>query len=164
MEEKETDKIAAFDMLFTTNQMQMCKVLLTYLPPSAQQNFAIYIKMQELMYTVSFFKQHPHALPCALPHEDSFNMTKLCEELLPLCNTAQSEKLHQLKNMMETFENMQEMMELFQTMKELFPSDASSPEKNNFDFLSALTGLNGMPDLSSLDLSQLFEMFQTKNN
>ena len=59
MDEKEQDHVAAFDMLFTTNQLQLMKVLLPCLSPSMQKYFAIYIKYQELQYTISYFRGLP---------------------------------------------------------------------------------------------------------
>lgn len=67
MEEKELDKVAAFDTLFTTNHIQMCKVLLSYLPAPYQSTLAVYIKLAELNYTFSFLKRHPRAYLGSFP-------------------------------------------------------------------------------------------------
>ena len=45
MENHEIDPIAAFDTLYTSNQMQMLKVILPYMQPQMQQMIAIYIKL-----------------------------------------------------------------------------------------------------------------------
>ena len=164
MEEKNSDKIIAFDSLFTTNSIQMLKVLITYLAPSAQNNFAVYIKLMELQYTMTFFKKHPDASLYGLPHEDLSGSAKLCDELLPLCDNSQKEKINQMKNMYQTFENMQGMMEMMQMMKELFPEGAGSSNGNNgsTDFMSSLAGMmSGMPDFSGIDLSQIMSMFSS---
>ena len=158
MEERGTDKVIAFDTLFTTNQIQMLKVLLTYLPSSAQKNFAIYIKFMELQYTMSFFQNHPNVSLFGLPHEGSMNAGKLCDELLPLCDANQRKSMEQMKNMMQSFENMQQMMEMMQMMKELFPEGTGSADGSGADFLSGLAGMSGMPDLSGMDLSQIMGM------
>ena len=59
MEEKGAGLIAAFDSLYTTNRIQMLKVLLTRLPTPSQGGFAIYIKFLELQYAISLLRQHP---------------------------------------------------------------------------------------------------------
>lgn len=161
MEEKSSDKILAFDTLFTTNNIQMLKVIITYLTPSLQKSFAVYIKIMELQYTLSFSQNHPSASLGILPHEDSSDATKLCDELLPFCDAAQKEKIMQMKNMLQTFENMQELMETMQMMKELFPEGTGNG--GGMDFLSGLTGLSGMPDFSGIDLSQIMEMFSSSS-
>ena len=165
MEEKGTDKVIAFDTLFTTNQIQMLKVLITYLPPENQRSLAIYIKFMELQYTMDFFQRYPNASLPGLPYEASPGTAKLCDEILPLCDPEQRNKIGQLKGMYQTFENMQEMLEMLQMMKELFPQDDTG--SNNGDFLSGLAGLSGMPgmpDLGGIDLSQLMNLFSSGTN
>ena len=41
---EQPDKIQAFDALFTTNHIQMYKILLPYLEASLQKQLAVYIK------------------------------------------------------------------------------------------------------------------------
>lgn len=143
MNEKEQDKILAFDTLFTNNQIQMYKILLSYLQPSAQKQFAIYIKLMELQYTISFFQTHPMAVLKKLPHEEPTDTGKMVDELLPFCDIFQQNKLKQMKSMLQNFENMREMMETIQMMKELFPEGMG-------------TGGNGE---GGMDISQVFSMF-----
>lgn len=150
MTEKVQEKIVAFDTLFTTNQIQTLKILLTYMEPSQQKTMAVYIKFLELQYTISFFKMNPScSLGCA--NEQGPNMANLCEEILPLCAPSEQEKILQMKNMMQTFENMQEMMQMVQMMKDMFPAGEGPFEGDPSSILSGM-------DMSQF--SQLFEMFQ----
>ena len=48
------EAIIAFDTLYTTNHMQMLKLLSPYLDMENQHRLAIYIKWQELQYTLNF--------------------------------------------------------------------------------------------------------------
>lgn len=161
MEEKKTDKIMAFDSLFTTNSIQMLKILITYMAPSVQKNIAIYIKFMELQYTITFFKRHPDAYLPGLPHETASGAEKLCNEILPFCDSFQKERINQMRNMYQTFENLQGMMEMLQMMKELFPEGAKASGDNN-DFMSGLAGMmSGMPDFSGIDLSQMINLFSS---
>lgn len=145
---KEMDKIMAFDTLFTNNRIQMYKILLSYLQPAAQQKFAIYIKLMELQYTISFFQNYPLAAMRGLPHEEPTNTALIIDELLPFCDTSQKEQMKNLKIMLQNFENMQEMMETMQMMKELFPDGMGMGTDN---------GSNSA--CGSMDLSQIFSMF-----
>lgn len=160
MEEKNADKILAFDTLFTTNTIQMLKVLITYLPPSTQKNFAVYIKLMELQYTLSFFQNHPDASLCGLPHENASDTAKLFDELLPFCNSSQKEKFLQMKNMMQTLENMQDMMQMMQMMKDLFPEGTNPMNSDPTTLFSGLSGFSDLFGSQGMDMSQLFEMFQ----
>ena len=150
--ENNRDKILAFDTLFTTNHIQMMKILLSYLDPSRQKTMAVYIKFMELQYTISFFQNRPPSTLSCFPQEGSFNPSRLLGEILPLCTPSEQENFLQIKNMMETFENMQGMMETMQMMKDLFPEGGGASGMDPSAFFS---GDNGM------DLSQMFEMFQT---
>lgn len=150
-----SDKVIAFDTLFTTNHIQMMKVLMNYVEPSRQKTMAVYIKFLELQYTLSFFKKHPHSSLSQHPKDSSFSTTTLLDELLPFCTSDQQEQFRQIKNMMDTFENMQGMMETIQMMKDLFP-EGENPL--NMD-PSTLFSENG-----GMDMSQIFEMFQAMHN
>lgn len=161
------EKIAAFDTLFSTNHIQMLKILLTYMEPSQQKSIAVYIKFMELQYTLSFFNIHPASSLSSFSHKEDFNAAKLCDELFPLCNHAEQENLKHMKEMYQNFANMQEMMQMVQMMKELFPEGQSGDGEGNSDFLSSLmgmAGMSGMPDLSGIDLTQFADMFGSKDN
>lgn len=161
MDEKGQDKIMAFDTLFTTNQIQMLKILVSYMDPSAQKSIAVYIKFMELQYTLSFFHTYPNASLKKLPREESFDASKLCDEILPFCAPSEREQLNNMKNMFHNFTNMQEMMQMMQMMKELFPEGESPFGGDPADILSGLSGMEGM-NASGMDLSQIMNMFQNK--
>ena len=141
MDEKGQDKVAAFDTLFTTNHIQMLKVLLTYLEPSAQRSIAVYIKWLELQYTLSFFRRYPGASLKGLPREEGFDATRLCDEMLPYCAPREKNQLQSMKSMFQNLSNAQEMMEMMQTMKELFPEGENPFQGDAADILSGLSGM-----------------------
>lgn len=157
MAEDEPDKIVAFDTLFTTNHIQMLKILLTYVEPAMQRNMAVYIKFLELQYTISFFKSCSSSVLPGFPSENTFNISKLCDELLPLCGHDGQEQLRQMKNMYQNYENMQEILQMMQMMKDMLPEGETSIGTDPSALFSALAG---MPDMSGMDMSQLFELFQ----
>lgn len=159
MEGKEQDKILAFDALFTTNHIQMMKVLMTYLEPSVQRTIAIYIKLMELQYTLSFFRMHPNAYLQGLPREDHRNTEKLLDEMLPYCAPSQKEQFLQMKNTFQSLHQMQEMMEMVQSMKELFPEGEGPMQGDLSDLLSGLTAPKKDSGGGS-DLSQIINLFQ----
>ena len=53
------DKVTAFDALFTNNQIQKLKILLSYVDSPMQRQLAIYIKFLELKYTMELFQRSP---------------------------------------------------------------------------------------------------------
>ena len=156
MEEKELQKVLAFDTLFTTNQLQMLKIIITYLAPSIQKSLAIYIKFMEFQYTLSFFQKHPNAYVQQLRKEEKLDTIKLCDEILPLCNPDEQAKVKQMRSMVNNWEQMQEMLQMLQMMQELFPEgtpfEPGGGEENNP--LKQLFGMSGM------DFSQITNLFQ----
>ena len=57
METCDNQSVIAFDRLYTTNHIQILKVLLPFVDPSAQKNMIILIKFLELQYTLSYIGQ-----------------------------------------------------------------------------------------------------------
>ena len=50
--EEKTEAILAFDTLYTTNHMKILKLLIPYLKTETQKKLAVYIKWQELLFTL----------------------------------------------------------------------------------------------------------------
>ena len=162
MDEKDLDKVTAFDTLFTTNHIQMCKVLMSYLEPPARQTMAVYIKLAELNYTLSFLKRHPFAAFPAGTSPAKPDIGKICEEIQPYLNPSEQNRLKSVMNTMQSFQNLQDMMEMMQMMKELFPEGSG---EGGADLLSGLAGLSGMGAASEgeggLDMVSILQMLQS---
>ncbi len=142
MDEKEQDHVAAFDLLFTTNQIQIMKVLLPCFSPSIQKYLAIYIKYQELQYTLSYFQKHSiHTNGILSDKQESIR--KLLPAILPYCNESQKKSVMQFEQIFSSLESYREMMEMFQMMQSMseFSGDNTAPFANE----------NGqMPDMEML--------------
>lgn len=59
MDKNRSSKVVAFDTLFSTNHIQMLKVLLPYADHQTQKTLAVYIKFLELNYTLDFTESTP---------------------------------------------------------------------------------------------------------
>ena len=59
MEEQGSKAVSTFDNIFTNNRIQMLKILLPWLAPGQQGGFAVYIKLLELQYAMTFLHRHP---------------------------------------------------------------------------------------------------------
>lgn len=161
MDERDTDKVTAFDTLFTTNQIQMYKILLSYLPTSFQKTMAVYIKLSELIYTIFFFRKHPKAIlpgSCKDAPDETDGFSQICEELLPYMTPGEQENMKHIKDTLKNLKNMQDMMEMMQIMKELFP-EGEGVGRNPADILSSIGSIPGM-DMDPTQLSQIMEMAQ----
>lgn len=169
MEEQTTKTITAFDSLFTNNRIQMLKILLPRLIPEQQGGFAVYIKLLELQYTLTFLRRHPgmalfegaKRLSASFFQEDNTGTMELLDELLPFSGPEERAKIQNMKNMMETFKKMKEMMDMIQMMQELFP-EGMGGDGNPMDFFANMPGGGDMPDLSAMaDLASFFQNTQT---
>lgn len=146
MDDNRIDKAAAFDTLFTNNRIQILKTLAYYMDPHLLKGLAVYIKFQELQYTLALFRKHPetalHSQP--LPSEGGRLAGELCSDLMPLCDETQKASLRQISQMLDNITNVQEMMEMAKSMQDLFPE--------------------GFPDPSGMDPSMFSGLFaQTQN-
>lgn len=154
-QEHEQDKVLAFDTLFTTNHIQMMKILMPFLDASRQKYIAIYIKYMELQYTISYFQKNGSAPFPARPDcgQDSQALyPQICREIKPYCSPEEKKKMEQMENLFSTMKNCQEMMEMFSMMKEIFPQ---GEDGINPDMFSGLFGQ---------DMSQIFDMFRNKDS
>lgn len=166
MEGKELDKVTAFDTLFTTNRIQMYKVLLSYLPPSFQKTLAVYIKLSELQYTLSFFNRHPRANLCSssLPVgqgaacSDSEGLSNLFDDLSPYLSQGEQNRFAQMKNMMQSMRNMQEMMEMMEMMKSMFPDGMGSFTGDSMSWMSNMPDMNFDPSMLEMVMQMMNSM------
>lgn len=132
------------------------KILLPRLAPKQQSGFAVYIKLLELQYTLSFLRRHPgmplmgnaRQLSADFFQGDNTETLNLLEEMLPFSGPEERAKIENIKNMIMNFRKMQEMMEMIQMLQELFPEGMGGD--NPMDMFA------GMSDAG---LSSIFEMF-----
>lgn len=158
MEKKEHDKITAFDTLFTTNHIQMLKIVMPYLDMSMRKKLAVYIKYLELQYTLSYYSSHSVELcGCAMHSKDSiekedFNISKICSEILPYCTAEEKQKVEQLSGMFRSIEMYREMSQTFEMMKDFAPGPGGG-EDGMLDMLM---------NMLSPEQKSMFDMFGGK--
>lgn len=133
MEKNGHDKITAFDTLFTTNHIQMLKILMPYFEPPMRKQLTVYIKYLELRYALSCFDSPSHELyGCAGIHnghmdgagplgKEEFNISKICSELLPYCTNDEKQKIEQISGLFRSMEMYKEMSQTFEIMKDFMP-------------------------------------------
>ncbi len=121
METNSNEKIYAFDSLYTTNHIQMLKILLPCFNPPLQKNLALFIKFLELRYTISFLHAHPYAIKGCGFDKSPVDWHFLKDDLLPFLTPQEAEQLKHLQksiDMMKQFSSIQKNME---ALKEILP-------------------------------------------
>lgn len=133
MENNGHDKITAFDTLFTTNHIQMLKILMPYFEPSMQKQLVVYIKYLELRYALSCLDSRSHELyGCAGRHgsspgqaepfgKEDFNIEKICTELIPYCTNDEKQKIEQISGLFRSIEMYKELSQTMEIMKDFMP-------------------------------------------
>lgn len=130
MEKNEEDSIIAFDTLYTTNQLQMLKILFPYLQPDMQSHIAIYIKFSELLVTLHFSQESTPNSPI-FHKKRNLDFPTLSKELSPYLSREEKDMLKKMSEMMDTMENFQQISQMMQMM-----DDTDSPESMLQGFLS----------------------------
>lgn len=117
METRRSEQIYAFDSLYTTNHIQMLKILLPCLHPPLQKNLALYIKFLELRYTISFLNAHPYVISGCGFSKKYGGQDLPIDDLLPYLTPKEADHFRQLQktmDIMKQFSNMQKNMEALQ--------------------------------------------------
>ena len=156
-----TGAILAFDTLYTTNHMKILKLLLPYLEPEHQKKLAIFIKWQELMFTLNFLKQYSASLYNSdFTQKKKLDLNVLLPLLTPYCSQSEKATLSgflQMQNMMHMMEEIQQYMPIIQQ----FMSSMSGDE-NNLGSMSDFVGNNMMDMLKNMmseEQQAMFSMF-----
>ena len=158
------EAILAFDTLYTTNHMKILKLLLPYLEPEHQKKLAIFIKWQELMFTLNFFKQYSASLYSSdFKKRKKLELNTLLPLLIPYCSESEKSiisQFSQIQNMMHMMEEMQQYMPMIQQFMSSM-SGENSPE-GMFD-----SNDNNMMDMLKNMMSEeqqaMFSMFMDGN-
>ncbi len=152
--EKENDNILAFDTLFTTNSIQILKILLPCIPSKMQHYLAVYIKYLELQYTLSYLKIHPVTLGDrqSEQREGELSFLKQIKTLYPQIQNylapSERQKIDALFSQMEEINSaldmarqMQEMMQFMNTFSEETQAPDDTTPQEDFDPISLLKNM-----------------------
>lgn len=121
MEAIKSEQIYAFDSLYTTNHIQMLKILLPCLNPPLQKNLALYIKFLELRYTISFLHTHPYVISgCGFDKKYREQEIPI-EDLLPYLTPKEAENVKQLQKSMDIMRQFSSMQKNMEALKGILP-------------------------------------------
>lgn len=155
MDETEKDAVFLFDTLYTTNHIQMLKILLSYFPVKYRNKLAMYIKFQELQYTMEYSRHNTVNLS-AQSTEKEIDIAALCQALTPYCTEKEKKMFQQLTQMKSTMAQYQEMMKLMPVLETMMNSDKPNDTSDGFD--------NLLKNFLSEEQLGMFNMFQNFNN
>ena len=116
----EHDPIVAFDALYTSNQLQLLKIVLPYMHVKMQRFMTIYIKLKELMLALQFNQKDPFY--GSFPIQKEADISNLLKYLSPYLSDAERDIMNQFSYMQENMEQFKQMSQMMQMMND---SDAS---------------------------------------
>lgn len=167
--EENTEAILAFDTLYTTNHMKILKLLIPYLETEYQKKLAVFIKLQELMFTLNFFRQYSASLYSPdFKQGKKMDLNTLIPLLIPYCNEAEKNiisQFSQIQNMMNMMEQMQVYMPMIQQLISSMSGDDTNSDGMNQNGLD-LGGNNLMDMLKNMmseEQQAMFTMFMDEN-
>ena len=148
MEENIVDEIFMFDTLYTTNQLQILKILFPFLPETAKGKLAIFIKWKELEYAVAFEKNNLNACnDKTKPPQPDFDLLR--KKLLPYCSKSEQNLLQQIFNLIINMEKYKDIMNILPLMESM------NSEGGNDMNLDAI-----LKNMLSEEQQAMFELFQ----
>ena len=129
-----------FDTIFSSQRLQMFKVLFPLLPPCDRGRMAILIRFLELRYTIQYVSSRPSDLISAFPPMPE---GAVVDTLLEQCTDSQRSDLMRLRETMDMVRQIQDMMEMADAMKDLFPDMANNGSGMNpmemFEFMQNMS-------------------------
>lgn len=136
-----------FDTVRTNSHLNILKALLPFLDREAQKFLSIYILIQELMLTISFFRDQSH-------HFSYYdNISCFYDRIIDQLPQEQRDKVSQMKSMMEAFEMMNAYQSMMNFDTEEEQKDTSEEESPDF-LMGFLTD----------EQKAMFDMFQSTLN
>lgn len=152
-----TDAILAFDTLYTTNHMKILKLLLPYLEMEHQKKIAVFIKWQELIFTLNFLNQYSASLySFDFSQKKKLDLNILLPLLTPYCNESEKSILSQfsgLQNMMNMMGEIQQYMPMIQQLM-------SSMSDGNFDISGLFSGESNDTSNKSGSVNAMMDMLK----
>ena len=179
MENFENERILSFDLLFTSNHIQILKVLLPYFDPEHQKKLVIMIKYLELQYAIEYFRRNP-CLPGAFCNrkisEDEADgkddIISLFSQIKAFCTPSERavfDQLSSLKKNMDKYGEVMQMMQMFSefsdlmNMESVFPFTGSQDQtqgKEDGRFSSnSINPMDMLKNMLSDEQKAMFEMF-----
>lgn len=132
MEQNENKAVVTFDTLYTSNHIQILKILLPYFDVKSRKNLAIMIKFMELRYTMEYFNRHTAFLDAASSDESNGarqpDIIEIFEQIKNFCTPSERAMFDQLANMKRSMDMYEEMMGMMQLFNQFAPDADSFPE------------------------------------
>ncbi|MCL2052751.1 MAG: hypothetical protein FWG91_13650 [Lachnospiraceae bacterium] len=138
MDFSDQNRVAAFDTLFTTNQIQRLKVFMSFLDEKWQKHLAVYIKYLELQYTIAFSRRGSFCFHDGCEKENNGDFQSLIKAIMPYSQEKDRKMFEQFSGMLKTMEMFKQLAPMMEMMKNIMPDMADG--EGMFGNISSLLG------------------------
>lgn len=139
-------ELTPFDQIISSQNLQILKVLLPYMPPDSQRMMAIYVKFSELQHTLNLFQDFSKLVQIQNFEKQTLSPLDMIHEIQPYLSKNASD-------MLDTFSNMMNTMEMVKSFQEMSGTDGSSDPA--FDPMSM------MKTMLTPEQQDMFDTYQT---
>ena len=139
-------ELTPFDQMISSQNTQILKALLPYMPSDTQKLIAIVVKFSELQYTLNLFQNWSELVQIQNFEKHKTSPLDIIHEIHPYLPQDASTMLDHFSNMMNTME----MIKTFQTM-----SDTDDSSDSFFDPMSM------MKTMLTPEQEDMFDTYQT---
>ena len=148
MDQQQDDFVYAFDMMYTTNHIQILKVVLPYFEPALQHQLAVYIKYLELQYTLKTPIKEKQNLKASgndcgcpspkVPKDKKTLITSLVKSIKPYLTEQELKQVSQIENAFQAMNNMQEMQKMMELLSQSGLLQTDSLDENQIKNMEAM--------------------------
>jgi len=144
--------LTEFDRLTVSESTQMIKAVVPFLDTSTKKTISIFIRFQELMQTIEFFKKPLHAESTATFNRSNYTMKDILFETMPYFTKSTESTLNTFQNFMEMFNviNMYKDMDQSQDFQSIINMVQNMNDPNVSDAFNNM-GMNAGNDFSKSD-------------
>ena len=146
MNENTTRKLQDFDALFSSDRIQILKLLVSYTSGSVHKMIILYIKFLEIQIALHLSDSQSSNTFSKEPFDPSSFLT----EIDTFCHTTETSSIRSLLQTMQSWQELKDTIELFQTMQGAFMDDNIDPSSNS--------------DNSSINIMDLMQFFMGKES
>ncbi len=144
MDQKESHKMTPFDQLLSTQNLQLLKLFIPYMPLENQRFLGVYVKFTELQHTIHFFQTQQKPIGKQNVNEKSDSILDILQDIRPYLPEQFSETL-------DNFINMMNMMDLFRSFQDMQDSDGDA----------GFNPMDMMKNMLTPEQQGMFEMYNT---
>ena len=156
-----------FDTCMTTGQIGMMKGILPFIEMPLQKYLAIYIKVLELQYVISYFRDHKDGIPTCSCETDKGPLS-LLQNVRKYSSSKEGEMIDQMLQMMKAFEMYQNYSEMLKPFMDTFqmsgddaPCEDGQDENGPEHTKSPIPGDNMISKLQGMLTPEQQAMFET---